>query len=114
MGSTRRVYKGVAWGVIANVVHAIYGFVAVPLLINYFGKSNYGVIVLANSVNVYITLLDMGLSTTNTRFFSNWLEKKDLDKLTKLFQSSIVFYIFIGAINALILIILAYNAGRFF
>lgn len=114
MGSTRKVFEGVAWGVVLNIVNAIYGFVAVPLLLAYFGKSNYGIIALASSVNVYLSLMDMGLATTNTRFFSNWLVQKDFDKLGKLFQSSIVFYSVIGVINALVLLIVAYNAATFF
>lgn len=114
MGSTRKAFEGVAWGVVLNVVNATYGFVAVPLLLSYFGKSNYGIIALATSVNVYLTLMDMGLATTNTRFFATWLVKKDYEKLRKLFQSSIVFYSVIGAVNALILFIVAYNADALF
>ena len=56
------------------------------------------------SVNVYLRLMDLGFNSTNVRFFSNWLAKKELDKVRKLFQTSLAFYGGIGLLNALILI----------
>ena len=73
MGSSNKVVSGVFWSTIVNVVNGIYGFISVPMLIDYFGKSEYGLIGLAMSINVYLRLMDMGFNSTNLRFFSNWL-----------------------------------------
>lgn len=75
MGSAKKIARGAVWTTMANIVNGIYGFISVPLLIAYFGKSNYGLIGLALSVNVYLNLMDLGLNSTNIRFFSNWLAK---------------------------------------
>lgn len=104
MSSSNKVISGVLWTVIVNIVNAIYGFIAVPLLINYFGKGEYGLIGLATSINVYMQLMDMGFNSTNIRFYSSWIAKGDNGKVTKCFQTSLSFYGIIGFLNAIILI----------
>ena len=59
-----------------NVLSAVYGFISVPILLDYFGKGEYGLIGLATSVNLYVQLMDLGMSSTNVRFFSVALAKK--------------------------------------
>lgn len=107
MGSGNKVVSGVVWTMATNVVNAIYGFISVPILIGYFGKSEYGLIGLAMSVNVYLRLLDMGFNSTNVRFFSAWLAEGKNDKVIKAFQTSLGFYGFIGLLNAGVLLILS-------
>lgn len=114
MGSSDKIAKGVVWTTLYNVVNGIYGFVSVPILIAYFGKSDYGLIGLAMSVNVYLRLMDLGFNSTNVRFFSNWLSAKKLYRVRKLFQTSLAFYGTIGLINALILIIVSCFSGQLF
>ena len=107
MGSERKIIKGVVWSTLTNIVNAIYGFISVPLLINHFGKAEYGLIGLAMSVNVYMNLMDMGFNSTNVRFFSNWLAHRNYDRVLKGFQTSLSFYGVIGLINVLVLLIVA-------
>ena len=114
MGSANKVASGVVWSTIFNVVSAIYGFISVPILISYFGKSEYGLIGLAMSVNVYLRLMDLGFNSTNVRFFSAWLTKKDIIKTKKLFQTSLAFYGTIGLLNGLILFIITLFSKQLF
>lgn len=105
MGSAKKIARGALWNTMANIVNGIYGFISVPLLIAYFGKSNYGLIGLALSVNVYLNLMDMGLNSTNIRFFSNWLAKGDQNNVNKLFGTSMSFYGVVGLLNAIIMFV---------
>lgn len=114
MGSEKKIVKGVVWSTLTNIVNAIYGFISVPILINYFGKAEYGLIGLAMSVNVYMNLMDMGFNSTNVRFFSNWLAHKNYDRLLKGFQTSLSFYGIIGLINVFILLIVAFFSDDIF
>ena len=114
MGSSKKIASGVAWTIIVNIVNGIYGFVSVPILIAYFGKSDYGLIGLAMSVNVYLRLLDLGFNSTNVRYFSNWLTKKEYHNVNKLFQTSLSFYGFLGLINAIVLLVVSYFSGSVF
>jgi O-antigen/teichoic acid export membrane protein len=107
MGSTEKIVSGVVWSTFVNIVNAVYGFIAVPLLIRYFGKAEYGLIGLAMSINVYMNLMDMGFNSTNVRFFSTWLSNKNYPRLIQGFQTSLSFYGIVGLLNALILWIIS-------
>ena len=114
MSSGKKVVSGVVWTMIVNVVNAVYGFISVPILINYFGKSEYGLIGLAMSINVYLRLLDMGFDSTNVRFFSTWLAEKKLEKVRIAFQTSLSFYGIIGLLNAAILLLVSFFSNSIF
>ena len=107
MGSSKKIFSGVVWSIITNVVNAVYGFIMIPILINYFGKAEYGLIGLAQSINAYMRLMDMGLTSTNVRFFSNWLSKGENSKVKKLFSTCTSIYGVVGLINAVVLIIVS-------
>lgn len=85
-----------------------------PILINHFGKAEYGLIGLAMSVNVYMNLMDMGFNSTNVRFFSTWLAQNKHERLLKGFQTSLSFYSVIGLINAVVLLVMACYSNAVF
>ena len=114
MGSSKKIVNGIFWTYVLNIVNALYGFVSVPILINYFGKAEYGLIGLAMSVNVYLRLMDMGFSSTNVRFFSTWLSENKHEKVLKAFQTSLSFYGAIGFINGSVLLILSFFTDNIF
>jgi O-antigen/teichoic acid export membrane protein len=114
MSSSRSIIKGVYWTTILNVVNAVYGFISVPLLIGHFGKSEYGIIGLAMSVNVYMQLMDLGFNSTNVRFFSSWLTNGQIDKVKKAFSTSLGFYGFVGLLNAIVLLVVLLHSSSLF
>lgn len=114
MGSSQKIFSGVVWTTALNVVNAVYGFISVPILLSYFGKSQYGLIGLATSINAYMQLMDMGLGTTSLRFFSVSLAKKEFDITKKTFQTSLSFYTFVGILNALILFVISIFSSEIF
>lgn len=114
MGSSSKIIHGFFWTTLFNFINGLYGFLSVPLLIAYFGKSNYGLIGLAMSVNVYLCLMDIGFNSTNVRFFSNWIAVGNLNGTKKLFQTSLTFYGLIGLLNAFILYIVSIYSEEIF
>lgn len=114
MGSSKKIAQGVFWTTFFNIVNGAYGFISVPILIAYFGKSDYGLIGIAISINVYLRLMDLGFNSTNVRFFSNWLAKKDFSKVNRLFQTSLAFYGTIGLLNGAILLIISCFSDQIF
>ena len=108
MGSSQKIVSGIVWSTLFNIINAVYNFVAVPILIGYFGKGQYGLIGLAMSVNVYMRLMDMGFNSTNVRFLSTWLAEHRHEKVRKAFQTSLSFYGSIGLLNGLILFVVSF------
>lgn len=105
--STNAIMAGVGWTIVLNLVNGLYGFISVPLLLNFYGKAEYGLIALAMSINVYLRLLDLGLNSTNVKFYSIWLALKNNNEINRLFKTSLGFYGIIGLLNCLILMILS-------
>ena len=103
MGKAKVIVSGVAWTMVQNIVNILYGVLSVPFLISYFGKEEYGLIGLALSVNVYMQLLDMGMTNSNVRFFSEYIAKGDKDRIQKLFSLTYLFYTAIGLFNSIVL-----------
>lgn len=114
MGSSKKIFSGVFWSVLTNIANALYGFIMVPILISHFGKAEYGLIGLAQSVNAYMQLMDLGLTSTNVRFFSNWMAAGDNAKVKKLFSTCTAFYGFVGLINAVVLIVVLLFSDKIF
>lgn len=108
MSRIKKVVAGLSWTFIHDLVRIIIGFVSVPLSLNYFGKETYGLIAMASSINVYLSLLDLGMSNTNVRFFSEFIANGDKDKEQRLISFTTLFYLVIGLVNSVALFICAF------
>lgn len=103
MSKSKKIFSGLFWTVAQNTISIIYGLVSVPYLISYFGKEEYGLIGIALSVNIYIQLLDLGMTNSNVRFLSEFIEKDEKGKVARLFNLSNYLYIIIGIINTVLI-----------
>lgn len=97
-----------------NIVSILYGIISVPFLLSYFGKEEYGLIGLALSINVYLQLLDLGMTNANVRFFSEFIAKKENSNIQSLFSLTLFIYIVTGILNSIILIIVSFNLNVLF
>lgn len=114
MGSSKKIASGFAWTTLQTIINGIYGFVSVPLLLAYFGKSNYGLIGLAMSINVYLRMMDLGFNNTSVRYFANWCAKKNYGMVRKLFSTNLTFYGSLGLINSLVLVVVSFFSSQIF
>ena len=57
MASERYYSSTFFWSTVAKVLNSLIGFVAVPLLLGYFGKAQYGVLALATACNGYMHIV---------------------------------------------------------
>ena len=115
MSNTKNyVAKSFGWSVIAKLINSAIQFFSVPLLLNYFGIDNFGLITLAISINAYLSILEMGVNTGGVKFYSEWIENKKFDLLDSVARTSISFYGIIGIVNSLVLVVLAFWGIHFF
>ena len=61
---------GAALSYVSLVVNAVVSFVYVPILLGSLTQAEYGVYELIGSVIAYLSVMDMGLSTTLSRFYA--------------------------------------------
>lgn len=114
MGKSKKIFSGLVWTVVQNIVSILYGLISVPFLINYFGKEEYGLIGIALSVNTYVQLLDMGMNNANVKFFAEYLSKGERDKYQKYFSLTHLLYLVIGLLNTIILLVVAFYTDSLF
>lgn len=112
--SIKYVAGSFVWSSIAKVLNAALKFISIPLLLKYFGKDNYGLITLAVSTNAYMQLLNMGMNTGAVKFFAQWIAVKDYNRIHRVARTNLTFYIGLGLINGIVLLILAWKGGSVF
>lgn len=95
------------WGVIAKLTDASIKFFSIPLLLQYFGQADYGLITLAVASNAYMHLLNMGMNTGAIKFFAQWIYDKNYSKVDRIARTSVTVYLSIGIINLSLLFLLA-------
>lgn len=54
------------------MLHAFIGFLYVPILLHYIGKSEYGLYQLMGSLIAYFSIMDFGLTAAVIRFYTKY------------------------------------------
>lgn len=84
------------------VLHAIVGFLYVPLLLHYIGKSEYGIYQLIGSLIAYFSIMDFGLTAAVIRFYTRYKALNDRQGMENVLALSLYGY---GAVSVLVLLI---------
>lgn len=108
MSNSRYYMNSFLWSTIAKVLNAVVGFISVPLLLGYFGKSDYGLLSLATAANAYLQLFDLGMNIGSIKYFAQWREQGKNQLIERVSRTNISFYGIIGLLNALFLIGIAF------
>lgn len=95
------------WSTFQKIIAAIVGFISVPLLLDYYGKAEYGVLGIATACNGYMHLLNLGMNTGAVKHYSQWRAKGEFDRIYHVARTNIVFYGIIASINIIGLVALA-------
>lgn len=114
MGQIRYFAGSFIWSVISKVTDAAVKFFTIPLMLHYFGKDNYGILTLAIATNAYMNILNLGINTGAIKYFSQWLAEKKYTLIHSVSRTSVTFYLVIGIINSILLIIIAFFGQNLF
>ena len=63
---------GILLSYINIILHAVIGFLYVPILLHYIGKSEYGLYQLIGSLIAYFSIMDFGLTAAVIRFYTKY------------------------------------------
>lgn len=83
-------------------LHAVIGFLYVPILLHFIGKSEYGLYQLMGSLIAYFSIMDFGLSAAVIRFYAKYRALKDSIGMENILAISVRGY---GAVTILALAI---------
>lgn len=96
------------------VLHAVIGFLYVPILLYYIGKSEYGLYQLIGSFIAYFSIMDFGLTAAVVRFYTKYKVLNDKVNMENILAISLRCY---GIITILLFIagyICYVNLDKFF
>lgn len=83
-------------------LHAIVGFLYVPILLHFIGKEEYGLYQLIGSLIAYFSIMDFGLTAAVTRFYTKYKALQDQEGMENILAISLYGY---GAATLLSLLV---------
>lgn len=99
-GSKRResgwMIRSIFTGYLSFTVNILVTILLTPFLIYYLGRSGYGLWVTLGSLLGYVSLLDLGLYTTSTKFVAECRGRSDPNGLNTFIATAFVTYLIMG------------------
>ena len=89
------------------VLIIIVTFVMTPIMLQYLGKTGYGIWLLITSLTGYLGLFDLGIQSSTTKYVAEYLAKKDENKFQTLISTTFFIFLIIAGIVLIVTIILA-------
>lgn len=96
------------------LLNIVIGFLLVPYMIKYLGKSQYGIMNLVNSIIGYVSILDLGIGQTLVRYISMYKSQNRRDKENQLVSYSLFTYMIISLVGIFIGITIYIYFGNIF
>lgn len=93
---------GAVLSYVALVVNAVTTFIYTPLILSFLTTSEYGVYQLIGSIIAYLGVMDMGLSTTLSRFYVEAKVKEDPTHVENLLAMAAVIYSVLTALSIVV------------
>lgn len=110
----RLIARNVSMDYAATAVELVIGVLMLPFNVFYLGQSAYGLWVLAASVTMYFSMLDLGYGLAQVKFAAQYRAKRDGRAISEI--ASTMFFVFtaIGLVVLAVAFFLAYNFRNFF
>ena len=105
---------GVILSYLSMSLNILIGFLYLPILLRYLGKAEYGLYQLMGSVIAYLAVMDFGLSSTITRYYSRYLALNDHKRQSNVLAVSSIIYSLISVILVILGSIIYLNLDKVF
>lgn len=118
----RSLVRNTAANAFAQLTAMLVGFVFMPFLVDAFGITNYGLLVLASAVSAYAVLLDFGLGAAIVRAVAATLRTGEdpaealsaTEELHKALGTALTFYTIVGLTTAAIMAVIGQLSSSLF
>jgi len=108
------VAKNVAGRYAALIVDAVIGLVLLPFNVSHLGAAAYGVWLLASSVTMHFSVLDLGFGGAFIRFVARYRAQRDVGSLNEVASTLFFAYAGAGVLAYIIAALVAFNLGALF
>lgn len=107
MSLANKTVKNSAYSVFAFAWPMALSFFATPFIVSKLGQEYYGIYALVLSFVGFFGVLDFGVAPALVKYVAELKTKKEYSKLSKIFSSAIFFYLAVGVIGAVLIILLS-------
>lgn len=113
-GGVKQRRVGAVLSYVSLVVNAVVTFIYVPLLLTFLTTEEYGVYELIGSIIAYLSVMDMGLSTTLSRFYVKSTVSDDKERTENLLGMAFVIYLVLTLVAVCIGFVFYGSLGELF
>lgn len=97
---------GVVLSYASMLINIVVGLITVPLMTHFMGTSEYGLYELMGSLIAYMSVMDFGLSSTITRYYSQAIARKDEKGKQNILALSGMIYMGIAVLTVIVGIVI--------
>lgn len=108
MLSKSRIIKNVLSNWVTFLMIGLINLALVPFVLRHLGDLGFGVWVLANTVTVYLGLLDLGIRSSVIRYVAKYRSLSDYQNLNQITSTALLTFTAIGSFALILSVILAF------
>ncbi len=106
--------RNISMDYLALGVEMVIGVLMLPFNVAYLGQSAYGLWVLAASIPMYFSMLDLGYGVAQVKFAAQYRARRDREGLNQIVSTLFFLFTIIGLIAFAVGAVIAFNLERFF
>ncbi|MFH1616611.1 MAG: polysaccharide biosynthesis C-terminal domain-containing protein [Planctomycetota bacterium] len=114
MSLTSKVSRSISYNALGRAVAICTNLIILPYLMTKVSKDLYGISVIVLTFSGWAGILDMGVGAAIMKYTSEFNASEKYDKLERIFNTSLSFYMAIGIIVGLLLLVLSFVYDRIF
>src|SRR5207253_7702780 len=108
------VARNVSTRYLAIAVEMVVGLGVLPFNVAHLGKAAYGLWMLAASVTMYFSVLDLGYSGALVKFVAQYRAKRDVRALNEILSTTFYLFAAFGLLTYVLAVVIAIYLDRFF
>ncbi len=108
------VARSFIWVTLSRALDGAVRFFTVPIVLHYFGRADFGLLALAFSMHVFLSIADFGVSVNAVRRLSELFHQRRHADIAQLARAATFFYALIGAANLAIVVLLGVCGRQWF
>ena len=110
----KKIIKNSIWQLLSQIITIIVNLIVPPIMIRYYGASQYGLTVSITSFLSYIVLLESGIGGITRSLLYKPLSKKNILEVSAILKKSEKFYKRLSLIFLVYSTIIALNISQFY
>lgn len=114
MSLTSKVSRSISYNALGKAVTFSTNLILLPYIMTKVNKDLFGISVIVLTFSGWLGVMDMGVGAAVMKYISEFNASKKYDRLQKIFNTSLSFYMVIGVITGLLLFSLSFFYDKIF